>query len=235
MVTTEEQRSSQAEDRELHVSWARPSAIPEADRPAGATLESRFDERALLNRLREAVWKRHYSGPTRTRSRTGPRFLRFHGGRDPRGKGKGEGREVLSYLSGGKEVAPPHRQNQAFSACSSSNGTSSKAASSGSTAWCAPAHEALLWSSTRTRSTRSYVTCTENPHRRDADVRRRLRVLNAGAWVKDLDFGYGRSRARRERGIRTRDDASGRWVEERLNCSRGRPRAARKRLKRGEG
>jgi len=79
MRTTEERHRSDTEDRELCVSWARPSANPEAARPASVTLQSHPDEWGLLNRLREEVRKRHYSGRTEDAyADWAARFLRFH-------------------------------------------------------------------------------------------------------------------------------------------------------------
>jgi integron integrase len=79
--------------------------------PAG-----RFDDKALLDRLRSEVRKRHYS--VRTEDAYADwvaRFLRFHRNRDPHEMGKEEIERFLSYLAVEKEVAAS-TQNQAFSA-----------------------------------------------------------------------------------------------------------------------
>ena len=76
----------------------------------------RFDGRALLDRLREEVRKRHYSGRTEDAYADWvARFLRFHGNRDPREMGKDEVERFLSHLAVEKDVAAS-TQNQAFSA-----------------------------------------------------------------------------------------------------------------------
>ena len=98
------------------MSWARPSANPEAAQPASVTLQSHPDEWGLLNRLREEVRKRHYSGRTEDAyADWAARFLRFHGNRDPRVMGKEEVERFLSHLAVEKDVAAS-TQNQAFSA-----------------------------------------------------------------------------------------------------------------------
>ena len=106
----------ETEDRNHYVSWTRSLSAPGAVPSANGICQAHFDERTLLNRLREEVRKRHYSGRTEDAyADWAARFLRFHGNRDPREMGKEQVERFLSYLAIEKDVAAS-TQNQAFSA-----------------------------------------------------------------------------------------------------------------------
>ena len=125
---TSEYRSMEADGWDLHVSRTY-AGIGEAaceDRlsPAGrdASVPSvpvsphRLPEPTLLERLRNEVRKKHYSGRTEDAYADWVyRYMRFHDFRDPREMGKDEVERFLSHLAVERDVAAS-TQNQALSA-----------------------------------------------------------------------------------------------------------------------
>jgi integron integrase len=126
--TTSERRSMNADDWDLHVS--RTYAGIDGDdcgnrsSPAGKDASAssvpvsanRLPEPALLDRLRNEVRKKHYSGRTEDAYADWVgRYLRFHLLRDPVEMGKKEVEQFLSHLAVERDVAAS-TQNQALSA-----------------------------------------------------------------------------------------------------------------------
>lgn len=122
MRTTAERRPLEADDwdRLLLGTYAgidRPGSHADGVPVAGDAVEPGSPPGLpVLERLRVAVRKRHYSGRTEDAyADWAARFLRFHGNRDPREMGKEEVERFLSHLAVEKDVAAS-TQNQAFSA-----------------------------------------------------------------------------------------------------------------------
>jgi len=126
--TTSECRSMEAEGWDLHVSKTyagldgdgcgdRPSpAGRDASAPSVPVSPRRLPEPALLDRLRNEVRKKHYSGRTEDAYADWVgRYLRFHRFRDPLEMGKKEVEQFLSHLAVERDVAAS-TQNQALSA-----------------------------------------------------------------------------------------------------------------------
>lgn len=116
MRTTTERRSLESDgwDRQLLKTYE--GIDRGADGEAGCEERGPRTRLTLLDRLREEVRKRHYSGRTEDAYADWvERFLRFNGDRDPREMGKEEVERFLSHLAVEKDVAAS-TQNQAFSA-----------------------------------------------------------------------------------------------------------------------
>jgi len=87
-----------------------------AQTPSSPVSPCRLPEPNLLDRLRNEVRKKHYSGRTEDAySDWVYRYMRFHGFRDPREMGKDEVERFLSHLAVERDVAAS-TQNQALSA-----------------------------------------------------------------------------------------------------------------------
>jgi len=125
---TSEYRSMEADGWDLHVSRTyagiggdgcedRPSpAVRDASASSVPVSPHRLPEPTLLERLRNEVRKKHYSGRTEDAyADWAARYLRFHSFRDPREMGKEEVEQFLSHLAVERDVAAS-TQNQALSA-----------------------------------------------------------------------------------------------------------------------
>jgi len=125
---TSEYRSMEADGWDLHVfrTYAGIGRDGCEDRPSPAGRDAsassvpvsphRLPEPTLLQRLRNEVRKKHYSGRTEDAyADWAARYLRFHSFRDPRGMGKEEVEQFLSHLAVERDVAAS-TQNQALSA-----------------------------------------------------------------------------------------------------------------------
>ncbi len=125
---TSEYRSMEADGWDLHVSMTYAGVGRDGceDRPSPAGRDAsassvpvsprRLPEPTLLERLRNEVRKKHYSGRTEDAyADWAARYLRFHSFRDPREMGKEEVEQFLSHLAVERDVAAS-TQNQALSA-----------------------------------------------------------------------------------------------------------------------
>ncbi len=125
---TSEYRSLEADGWDIHVSRTYAGIVGDGceDRPSPAGRDAsassvpvsphRLPELTLLERLRNEVRKKHYSGRTEDAYADWvARYLRFHSFRDPREMGKEEVEQFLSHLAVERDVAAS-TQNQALSA-----------------------------------------------------------------------------------------------------------------------